>query len=222
MSRVWPFVAALVLVPRAWPQPAAAWPDSYVGRLQALALVQTIHAEILASRSSTLTLERWCRSHHLATEPRIVADRVKDAAKSLTAEQRERLQVASDDEVRYRRVQLRCGTRVLAEADNWYVPSRLTAAMNRLLETTDTPFGRAVQALEPYRLTFRARLLWSPLPEGWESEAARPAVEAGSGGLAIPESLFEHSAVLYTREHKPFSLVEEVYKRPLLGFPPPP
>jgi hypothetical protein len=38
-------------------QDAPAWPDTYVTRLQALALLQTLNAEVLASRSATRTLE---------------------------------------------------------------------------------------------------------------------------------------------------------------------
>src|SRR5439155_5013821 len=183
-------------------QQTPAWPDTYVARLQTLALLQTFNAELLASRSSTLTLEAWCRDHRLASEPRIVAEVVKDVAKAPSAEQRQRLQVRPQDEVKYRRVRLRCGSRVLLEADNWYVPSRLTAEMNRLLETTDTPFGRTVQPLEPYRQTFAVKLLWSPLPDGWERNSTRPSTR-NNGALSIPDALFEHQAVLYTREHKP-------------------
>ena len=36
----------------------------------------------------------------------------------------------------------------------------------------------------------------------------------------IPAALFEHRAVLYTRDHKPFSEVSEVYQRQVLAFPP--
>lgn len=42
-----------------------AWPDTFVARLEALALIQTLNAEILASRSATLTLENWCRDQNL-------------------------------------------------------------------------------------------------------------------------------------------------------------
>jgi hypothetical protein len=38
------------------------------------------------------------------------------------------------------------GNYILSEADNWYVPSRLTPEMNQALETTKFAFGRAVQA----------------------------------------------------------------------------
>jgi hypothetical protein len=144
---------------------------------------------------------------------------MKGAAKAPTAEQRQRLQVPAEAEVRYRRVRLRCGERVLAEADNWYVPGVLTAEMNRVLDTTDAPFGKVVQPLGPYRQTIEVKVLWSPLPEGWERAAAAPKKDGGS--LAIPEALFEHRAVLYTREHKAFSEVDEVYERQLLAFPPP-
>ncbi len=201
-------------------QESPTWPDTYVARLQALAVVETLNAEVLASRSATLTLEGWCRDHQLAKDPAIVAELVRGVAKAPTAEQRQRLQVTSQAEVKYRRVQLRCGDRVLSEAENWYVPDRLTAEMNRLLDTTATPFGKAVQPLDPYRQTFEVRLLWSPLPDGWE-RGPTAASRATGGILTIPDALFEHRAVLYTGEHKPFSEVDEVYQRQLLAFPAP-
>lgn len=175
--------------------------ETDASRWRAVALMQTLNAEVLASRSATATLESWCREHRLAEAPSIRAELVKGVEKSATAEQRQRLQVGADEAVKYRRVRLRCGERVLSEADNWYVPSRLTPEMNRLLETTDTPFGRAVAALEPYRRTFSMKVLWS----------------GADGVLRMPEGLFEHRAVLYTREHRPFSEVVEVYRRDALG-----
>jgi chorismate-pyruvate lyase len=195
----------------------AAYPDTFVTRLEALALIQTLNANILGSTSATTTLERWCRDHELATPPRITATRVEGVERPATVEQRARLGVDERETVRHRHVQLRCGDRVLSEADNWYVPSRLTTEMNRLLDTTDTPFGRAVQPLAPYRRTLDVRMLWTPLPEGWERQPRRAAA-AGPGPLAIPDALFEHRAVLYTRDHTPFSEVHEVYQRDLLVF----
>ena len=77
-----------------------------------------------------------------------------------------------------------------------------------------------MQPLEPYRRTFEVKLLWSPLPDGWERSSIMPSTGT-NGALTIPDALFEHRAVLYTREHKPFSEVVEVYQRQLLAFPPP-
>lgn len=203
----------------AWAQPAPQWPDTYLARVQALALLQTLNTEILAGRSATLTLEKWCGTHHLASPASIAATLLPGAAKELPAEDRRLLQLPPETEVKYRHVQLRCGNRVLADADNWYVPARLTPEMNRLLETTETPFGKAVQPLEPYRRTLAVKQLWSPLPEGWETYRRKRA--ARRAALVIPAALFVHRAVLYTREHLPFSLVEETYQRDLLAFPPP-
>jgi len=49
--------------------------DDFLTRLEAVALMQTLNAELLASRSATLTLERWCKEHGLAgvSEAKIVA-----------------------------------------------------------------------------------------------------------------------------------------------------
>src|SRR5262245_14316552 len=200
-------------------QDLPAWPDTFESRVQALALMQTLNADVLGSRSATAALERWCRDHTLAENPTIVAALRRSVNRTPTSEQRQRLQVPEHDAVAFRHVQLRCGDRVLSEADNWYVPARLTAEMNRVLETTDTPFGRAVQSLEPYRQTFSATLLWSPLPDGWERPSTTMPASTG-GALAIPDKLFEHRAILYTRDHVPFSEVDEIYQRQILAFPP--
>ncbi|HXP97248.1 MAG TPA: hypothetical protein VN809_11080 [Telmatospirillum sp.] len=197
------------------------WPDNFLTRVETLALLQSLNAELLGSRSATLTIEKWCRDHHLAEPAKVIAILKREGEKPPSAEQRQRLQAEQGETVKFRRVQLFCGERLLSEADNWYVPSRLTPEMNRLLETTDTPFGKAVLALEPTRQTFAVTLLWSPLPSGWEL-AASPSPAPQTGFLAIPDTLFEHRAVLYTRDKVPFSEVDEVYQRQILAFPPPP
>jgi chorismate-pyruvate lyase len=158
----------------------AAWPGDFLGRVEALAVVESLNAELLAARSATLTLEKWCGTHRLAGDgtAKIVAHLIRGQDKPATPEQRERLQVGPQEKLNYRRVELLCGERVLSVADNWYVPSRLTAEMNHTLETTDTPFGKAVLDLHFYRQNFAAEMLWRPLEEGWETKpvpAAPPA-----------------------------------------------
>jgi len=196
------------------------WPDTFVGRLEALALLQTLNAELLSHDSATLTLDRWCDAHHLASPAKVVAVRDKDTTKPPTAEQRRALGVSDGEPIRYRRVKLVCGTHVLSEADNWYVPARLTAEMNQQLETTDIPFGRAVQALHFQRRTLSAKLLWSPLPDGWDvAPAALP--DAGSKWLAVPHAVLEHRAVLVLPDGSPISQVVETYTEQVLAFPQP-
>lgn len=215
-------LALLALALPALSGPAAAdppaWPDTFLARVEALALLQTLNADLLSHGSATLTLERWCGAHRLAPEAKVVARLVRGAAElAPTAEQRRELGVGEAEPVRYRRVRLSCGDRVLSEADNWYVPARLTPEMNRLLDETETPFGKAVQALGFRRETLSAALLWAPLPDGWEMAAAPAPV--GAGALPIPEHVLEHRAVLYTRERVPFSEVRETYTREVFAFP---
>ena len=198
---------------------SVSWPDTFVARLEALALIQTLNADLLASRSATRSLEGWCRDHRLAAEPKIVARVMAGLDKAPTQEQRQRLEVTDQEPVKYRRVQLQCGTQVLSEAENWYVPGRLTPEMNRLLETTGIPFGMVVESLQPYRRTFAVKLLWTPLPVGWERDPGCQPLGTG-GTLAIPDAIFEHRALLYTHEHQPFAEVVEVYQRQLLAFGP--
>jgi hypothetical protein len=213
-AAVWLLAAAGALA--AEPTP---WPDSFVGRLEALALIETLNADLLSHESATLTLERWCADHRLADPPLIVAERVHGVDKPATAEMRAALDVKPDEPLGYRRVKLRCGDRVLSEADNWYVPARLTPEMNHVLETTDTPFGKAVAELHFRRHTLSADLLWRPLPNGWELGA--PSATDDKGALAAPAHVLEHRAVLSTPDGEPFSEVVETYTGEVLAFPPP-
>jgi hypothetical protein len=65
-------------------------PDDFLTRLEAVALVQTLNGELLASRSATLTLDRWCKEHGLAgvSEAKIVARSTAIKPKKPTDDQR--------------------------------------------------------------------------------------------------------------------------------------
>jgi chorismate-pyruvate lyase len=197
-----------------------AWPDDFVARVEALALLQTLNVDLLSHDSATLTLERWCAAHALAVPPRIVAERVTGLDKPPTPEQRAELGVSPTETIRYRRVRLRCGAVVLSEADNWYVPGRLTTAMNAQLDGSDVPFGKVVQALHFRRRTLSSTLLWSPLPEGWEMNSAAAGDGDGDGAprILIPEHLLQHRAVLLLPDGTPFSEVVETYTGNVLAF----
>ena len=206
------------VLPTAHPAPAAAlqWPGDFTGRLAALALLETLNAELLSHPSATATLEHWCAEHKLAPTPKVTAELVRED-RPLPQADRARLQLAPGEPVHHRRVKLRCSGVVLSEADNWYVPSRLTPEMNRLLQQTDTPFGRAVAELDFTRQTLSAELLWRPLPEDWEME---PVVRGSADPMPVPDFVLRHRAVLYTSQHLPFSEVVESYTSAVLAFPP--
>jgi chorismate-pyruvate lyase len=212
------------------------WPDTFVARVEVLALLETLNSELLSHDSATVTLERWCETHRLAAPPRIVAIRVPGAEQPPSPQQRQELAVTQLETVRYRHVKLLCGAVVLSEADNWYVPGRLTPEMNKLLDTTDLPFGKVVQPAHFDRHTQSSELLWRPLEDGWEMNqppsvnGAPPSANAvkknTAEGLAppptlvIPPKLLEHRAVLTLPDGTPFSEVVETYTEGVLAFPP--
>jgi hypothetical protein len=200
---------------------APQWSDTPLTRLEALALIQTLNSEILASSSATLTLGQWCAEHNLASEPAILARRIDTAPEALSAAQRQELELGPTDQVRYRRVELSCGSHVLSIADNWYVPSRLTADMNQQLQNTQIPFGIVVRPLHPHRETLEVKMLWSPLAAGWERGGAASVQPAADEPLQLPAALFEHRAILYTPRHQAIAEVQEVYQRDILAFPQP-
>jgi hypothetical protein len=188
-----------------------------VARLKAALLLETLNAELLSHASATSTLERWCATYGLAAPPRIVAERVLNVQKVPTDEQRRELRVTQAEPVRYRRVKLLCGTLVLSEADNWYVPRHLTPEMNEVLDTSDTPFGRVVKSLRFQRHTLSAKVLSPLLPRGWETMP--PARIEDMGEPCLPARLLEHRALLTLPDGTPFSEVVETYTGNVLSMP---
>ncbi len=210
----------LIPIPLVWPLFAGivppTVPDSFLTRVELLALLQTLNAELLSHPSATYTLERWCETHHLAKEAKLTAHKVAGTDEPLPPALRGMLAINDAEPVRYRRVQLFCGEKFLSEADNWYVPARLTPEINRLLDESDIPFGRVVQQIDFHREILSATLLWSPLASAWEMAPA-PMIASGSM-LQIPDYVLEHRAILYTRTHVPFSAVVETYTSEVLAF----
>ena len=164
----------------------------------AAALVRRLNADLLAHPSATAVLQRWCAERRLADPPvmRALVDRT--ASNLLTPEQRARLQVGADEPVGYRRVRLVCGTHILSEAENWYVPSRLTAAMRAQLADTDTPFGAVIGPLGPTRHNLEAVQLWLDGP--------------------LPRDLFRHRALVVASDGRPLAEVVETYTAGVLEF----
>jgi chorismate-pyruvate lyase len=151
-----------------------------------------LKADLAKGPSATEVLTRWCGAAHLADPPQVHAEQVREPHPAGPTE-RALLKVSENEPVAYRRVRLTCGGHVLSEADNWYVPSRLTADMKHTLNTGDTPFGTLVKPLNFHRVTLKA----ASLSEG--------------------RTVFQVKAVLLTPDGKPISLVVENYQQDLLG-----
>lgn len=197
LSGLQPSVAATVAA-RAEAPPAIRQAEA---RPETERLIETLSARLLSAHSATAVLEAWCAERGLADDPRLVAVRLPGPDKPLSPAQRERLAVGPDEPIRYRRVRLTCGAHVLSEADNWYVPGRLTPEMNAVLDTTQTPFGRVVHPLKPMRRNLGIVTLWNP------GEARVPGPS---------ERLFSVEAVL-SSEGVPFCEVAETYTGAVLA-----
>ncbi len=202
--------------------PARVWPADLAGRRHAHALLRALDADLRSHDSATLTLERWCAAHGLASPALVVADRVRDAGATPDPAIRALLGVADTEPVRHRRVHLRCGAVVLSEAENWYVPRHLTPAMNAALDASHASFGHVVAPLGFRRHTIVAEILWRPLPEGWHDPAAPDPKASPGETMPVPSVVLRHRAVLRLSDRTPFSVVDERYTSGVLAFPPGP
>lgn len=207
-------LAAAIVGAQATPsETAPIWPDTWQARATAMYDLQALEHRLLVESSATLVLDDWCAGHHLAPPgSKIVAQRILGPSKMIPAALRKHLRVPARTALRYRRVRLACGDRVLSEADNWYVAARLTPAMNRTLDATDQPFGRIVKPLGFRRRTLSAMMLWRPM-------TAKPSPDAKR--LVMPDHVIENRAVLIGAAGAPFSVVIERYTSQVLAFPPP-
>jgi hypothetical protein len=198
-------VAALVAASS--PVAAEVSQSPYVQRLRMLAQLQTLNSDLLSRDSATAVLQALCDRREPGA-PRIRARRIDapDNPQAAGAARRQ-LGAAANEAIRLRRVELMCGEVVLSRADNWYLPDRLTTEMNSTLNSTETPFGVVVAPLRFQRRTLSSRLLFNPLPPGWEA-AGELAFE---GPATPPPHVLQHRAVLQTPDGRPFSLLVETY-----------
>lgn len=195
------------LVAAAAPVSAQEPPSPYVQRLRMLAQLQTLNADLLGRDSATAVLQALCDRRD-PEAPRIRARRTEAPdSPQAAAVARRQLGAAANEAIRLRRVELMCGEAVLSRADNWYLPDRLTPDMNSTLNTTETPFGVVVAPLRFQRRTLSSRLLFNPLPPGWEAYGEL-AFEAPA---LPPPQVLQHRAVLQTPDGRPFSLLVETY-----------
>ena len=181
------------------------WPNTAANRAEAEKRLDKLQQTLSGEPSATLVLARWCADYHLAPDPKIIAQRVEGAPKTAPESVRRNLQLKAGEALGYRRVQLFCGTLILSDADNWYVPDRLTPEMNGLLDHTDTPFGLAVRSLHFRRQTISSERLWAPLSQTGETR------------LVIPEHVLRNVGLLTTPDGRPISQVIESYTGAVLG-----
>lgn len=149
--------------------------------------------------SATQVLQTWCEEFGIGDGP-VVAhciDRLAALGEGESGLAEEWLR-ASKGEIAYRRVRLMRGGVCLSDAENWFLPARLTPPMIADLGKTDIPFGVVVSALRPTRQTILSRILISPDEE------------------RLPGIVLEHRALLRDGEGQPLSFVQEHYRAALV------
>jgi hypothetical protein len=164
-----------------------------------MALIEELNARLLAGPTATIVLAAWCGEHGMASPARIHAELMPGPAAEASAETRARLGVGPDEPLGYRHVRLMCGVHVMSEAENWYVPARLTAGMREALAGTDTPFGAVIAPLGPKRENLEATPLWHSGP--------------------LPRALLRHRALVTGADGRPLAMVVETYMSGALEFP---
>lgn len=155
--------------------------------------IDRLRTDFAGPASATEILTRRCAELGLAVPPVIRAVREHVPDKPASADTLAQLKASAGEAIRYRRVKLMCGTYVLSEADNWYMPDKLTTGMNEKLDKTDTPFGAVVKPLGFHRQTLD--------------------VKPVSG-----DTVLRVRALLITGAGVPFSLVVENYSRELVAL----
>lgn len=209
-------VVVYVLPDSSEPHPGR--PDPLERSLALTGAASLLNARILASSSATRALESWCADHELAPNPTVRAERDPHTTKPPSPDTVARLKAEDLTDIRYRAVRLYCGDVLLSEADNWYVHTRLTPAMNHTLDTTDEPFGRVVAPLNPRRIQHGVHDLWPVLPPGWENlridDLRRyAAIHQDLTRHDDGRDLFRHTAVLHrSGDDLPISEVHETYQ----------
>ncbi|KAA8383444.1 hypothetical protein FKW31_14865 [Acetobacter sp. DmW_136] len=197
------------------------WQDIPLHRLMLATLIEKLENRLLANPSATRVLEQWISTYNLAPDNNLHAHRQTEGTAPCPPFLLQTLLGACDtqtEDVHYRKVQLTAHGKVFSEAENWYIPARLSPEMATQLDTTDKPFGLVVAALNFSRQLIKREGLWFPLPDQWEQHG----ISVGSGKpIGLPPYLFRHMAVLRTQTGQAFCVVIETYTAEALGFPPP-
>lgn len=177
------------------------------------ALIHNLSTRLTSGATATETLLAWCEEHGLSHGPITANVRQRFSPSVLPDTVLTALEPAPGTTVHYRQVQLMRGTLRLATAENWFVPQRLTAAMNDRLHMTDLPFGTVVAPLCPSRRTLVAHVR----PRSADPSEDPPQLHA-SAHHPQPEIILEHQAVIFSESGTALALVKEKFCVELVSF----
>ncbi|MET0530138.1 MAG: hypothetical protein ABW003_17670 [Microvirga sp.] len=132
------------------------------GTSDTAALVWALNTRLIAGATATEALLTWCEENDLSDGPITVEVRQKFSPAIVPDDVLPALELNPGETINYRQVRLMRGTLPLTMAENWFVPQRLTAAMNEALNETETPFGTVIAPLRPVRRILAASIQPQP------------------------------------------------------------
>lgn len=113
---------------------------------------------LLTTFSVTAALQVWCEVRGLGDGDLFADIHPESGQLELPPLGVELIKPIAGETVRHRAITLTRGDVPLLDADNWYIPDRLPLQARILLDTTDTPFGKALDGTLQNRETFSAVL----------------------------------------------------------------
>lgn len=166
---------------------------------------------IFDCHSVTATLGNWCAARGLGGPALRSEVHARSGRLPLPMPGGAALDLGPGERVRHRAITLFCGDLPLLDADNWYLPDRLSARARRLLEETDTPFGTALEDASLGRVTTAARLPSKVLAR---LDATSLEIDDVRADAAVPLLIVRG---VVSSEAGPVSFVEERFRPELIA-----
>lgn len=168
------------------------------------AALACFNALLSTSRSATATLTTWMTERSGRDSVSLTARPTRHGGAVVPSPAMiAHLEVNAPEDIICRRVRLMDGRRILSDALNFYVPTRLSESMQTLLRESDIPFGTIIAPLSPRRDTLLIERYW-------------PMGDAPIERQRLPARLLRHDAIVRDASGVPLSLVSEVYTRNIL------
>lgn len=161
--------------------------------------VKELSARLIEGSTATGTLHAWCEEHRLSQGPITVVRLHHAHAPEPPEDVLVKLETRPGETVWYRRVQLVRGSLVLSDAENWFIPQRLSPEAADILAATDIPFAVAIAPLKPFRCTLSVSF---PVPTQAD----------------FSKSVLEHEAVVLGEDGAPLAAAREKYRAELVSF----
>jgi chorismate-pyruvate lyase len=165
--------------------------------------------------TATDAVTAWCR-RHLPGSGDALSVAVLHDREAAVEDYDGALSLAPGETLHCRRVLLKWGSLVISEAENWYVPQRLPAAMLEEIRRGRRPFGAVVAALAPRR-TLIAVHTGEVLLHGGEAVARIRAQLIGARVFSAPAAFALHVTAVMAASGIALAELREHYRRELLA-----